>query len=106
MLDTLSAQDKLFGLDEFLNFSNAQWQQNGNIAYAQSYSLVYFLLERHPHIAQAIMENLKSPAYSRSSYREVIEANYNTRDADRFAAFEADWLDWLSEEHETLVYAP
>ena len=104
LLDNLVAEDKLFTLDEFLKFSNAEWQKNNNIAYAQSYSLVYFLMERHPHIAEAIMENLKRPAYSRPSYREVIEANYHTRDPDRFAGFESDWVDWLSEKHEPLIY--
>ena len=106
MLDNLIAEDKLFDLEEFLSFSNDEWQQNGSIAYAQSYSLVYFLMDRHPHIAQAIMENLKRPASSRPSYREVIEANYPTRAADRFAEFESDWQDWLSEEHRSLVFAP
>ena len=104
LLDNLVAEGKLFDLDVFLNFSNAEWQQNSNIAYAQSYSLVYFLMEHHPHIAEALMENLKRPAYSRPSYREVIEANYHTRDPDRFVGFESAWVDWLSEKHEPLIY--
>ena len=103
-LENLNSSGELYPLGTFFELSNAEWQANPTIAYAQSWGLVYFMLQSDPGLAQAIMENLKIHPSVRQSYRQVIELHYSGG-SDPFGAFETDWLNWIDANHGSLQFS-
>ncbi|TKG90764.1 hypothetical protein EYV94_23150 [Puteibacter caeruleilacunae] len=90
----LDNEGGLYGLTEFFQLSNQAWQQDGSTTYAQSNSVVYFLMSEHLDLLKKIVIEFKKSANVRKSYIELLDVNYS----GGFAQFEHDWLVWIKQE--------
>lgn len=101
---TMLGLDELYGLDDFFNLTNSQWQADPQVTYAQSYALIYFLMQEHWILMTMMMENLKTPLAQRTTYYDLIQDNYVAGHSDSFEVFEEDWRSWLQQTRENQIY--
>ena len=101
---TMLGLDELYGLEDFFNLTNSQWQGDPQVTYAQSYALIYFLMQEHWILMTMMMENLKTPLPQRTTYYDLIQDNYVAGHSDSFEVFEEDWRTWLQQTRENQIY--
>ena len=106
MLVGLREHNRLLNMETLLGFSNAEWQQNSGVAYAQSYSIIYFLMELHRSDMRDIFSGLLSGGPPAVGNKELIEEAYGSSSGDAFEQFVLDWEAWLEMEHQSITFNP
>ncbi len=99
IINQMLNSNTIYDLNTFFNLTNQEWQLNASKTYAQSNSLMYYLLSMYPQQLQLLINEYKNPVNQRQNYIDFFNANYT----GGVTQLETDWRNWISNSHKPEV---